>query len=80
MRINKVSKITGLTKKAIRYYEHKGLISEDEHDKSGYKDYSEANVEKLHLIAFLRNLDMPFNEISIYISSDDKRTILREYL
>jgi len=80
MKISEVSKITGLTKKAIRYYECKGLISEDDYDKSGYKDYCEETIEQLHQIAFLRNLDMSVSEISLYLSSDDRDIILRRYL
>ncbi len=38
MKISEVEKITGLTAKAIRLYEEKGLISVERRDNS-YRDY-----------------------------------------
>ena len=40
MKINEVVKITGLTKKAIRLYEDRGLITVGRSE-NGYRDYSE---------------------------------------
>lgn len=46
MTINDVEKITGLTKKSIRYYEEKGLILPKRLD-NDYRSYNEEDVQKL---------------------------------
>ena len=46
MKINDVEKITGLSRKAIRLYESKGLISVSR-DENTYRNYSSEDVEKL---------------------------------
>ncbi len=81
MKINEVAKKTGLTKKAIRYYEEKELIHVEVNEENGYKLYSEDNVEDLQVIAFLRNMDMPVMTIKEYLVSPKNRTeILNKHL
>lgn len=81
MKINEVAKKTGLTKKAIRYYEEKGLITVDVNEENGYKLYSDKNMEDLQAIAFLRNMDMPVMQIKEYLLAPDQREIiLQEHL
>ena len=62
MKINEVSKRTNLTKKAINYYEEKGLISPDL-DESGHRDFSEGDMEVLNKIGILRSLGLSLDEI-----------------
>ncbi len=59
MRINQVAKLTGLTKKAIRYYEEKGLIKPLTDESNGYKIYLEQDIDELKMVSFLRNIGMP---------------------
>ena len=63
MRIKEVEKITGLTAKAIRLYESKGLVSVGRESENDYRDYTEADVERLKTIAVLRQLDVPVKTI-----------------
>ena len=49
MKISEVEKTTGLTAKAIRLYEVKGLISVGRKENS-YRDYSESEVNTLEKI------------------------------
>lgn len=63
MKINEVTKITNLTKKAIRYYEDKTLISPKVDMQTGYKKYSQKNVEELSQIAILRNFLITLEEL-----------------
>ena len=61
MRIKEVETKTGLTRKAIRYYEEVGLINVDR-GKESYKDYLYAHVEELIKIKQLRLLDFSIIE------------------
>lgn len=52
MTIKEACAATGLTRKAIRYYESVGLISPDI-DPNGYRNYSDDVVRQLAVIAVL---------------------------
>lgn len=81
MKINEVAKKTGLTKKAIRYYEEKELICVNINEENGYKVYSQDNIDDLQVIAFLRNMDMPVLTIKEYLLSPNNRDeILNKHL
>ena len=49
MKINDVERITGLTQKAIRLYESKGLVNISR-DENGYRNYSDEDIEDLKKI------------------------------
>ena len=63
MRIKEVEKATGLTAKAIRMYESKGLLTVARESENDYRDYSEDDVRRLKTIAILRRLDISVKEI-----------------
>lgn len=67
---NEVQKRTGLTRKAIEYYENKGLIK-PEKNINGYRIYSEKNVDDLLKISIYRNLDLSVSEIQEILNSDN---------
>ncbi|MBQ8344082.1 MAG: MerR family transcriptional regulator [Clostridia bacterium] len=66
MKINDVEKITGLSQKAIRLYESKGLIS-IARDNNGYRNYSDDNVKTFELIKLLRNVGIAITDIKLYL-------------
>ena len=63
MKINEVEALVGITKKNIRFYEEKGLLSPRRSTENGYRDYGEAEVETLRRIKLLRKLGVPIEEI-----------------
>ncbi len=63
MRIKEVEKETGLTAKAIRLYESKGLLTVERNTGNDYRDYSQEDVKRLKTIAVLRKLEIPIAEI-----------------
>ena len=67
MKINEVVKITGLTKKAIRLYEDRGLITVDRSE-NGYRDYSEQNTKILEHIKLLRTAGVSIIDIKLLFS------------
>ena len=50
---NDIQKITGLTRKALEYYEGKGFIHPRRLE-NGYREYSEKDVEILNKIALFK--------------------------
>ena len=67
MKINEVEKITGLTKKAIRLYEDRGLITVCRSE-NGYRDYSENDVTILEKIKLLRTAGVSITDIKLLLS------------
>ena len=63
MRIKEVEQRTGLTAKAIRLYESKGLLKPARETENDYRDYTEEDVARLKTIAILRKLDLSVAEI-----------------
>lgn len=63
MTINEVKQKTGLTKKAINYYEQKGLIKPKYNPANRYRDFSEQDFRRLAVIAFLRQLNISIAKI-----------------
>jgi len=66
VKINDVEKITGLTAKAIRLYESKGLISISR-DENGYRNYSDTDVENLKEIKLFRSVGISISDIKLYL-------------
>lgn len=75
MQINEICKQTGLTKKAIEYYQGKGLISPITKD-NGYREFTDDDLERLRMIALLRKLDFTIDEIKQVLESKDKKSAL----
>ena len=74
MLINEVSKLTGLTKKAIEYYIERGLVSPSTLN-NGYRDFSQEDVEQLKKIAILRKLGISTDDINIVLSDESRNTL-----
>jgi len=64
MKINKVEQLVGITKKNIRFYEEKGLITPARNEENMYREYSDADVDMLLRIKLLRQLSIPIDEIA----------------
>ena len=76
---SEIQKETGLTRKAVEYYEDKGLIHPQKSE-NGYRDYSIKDLEILKKIAIFRKLGMSISDIYQCISSggDTLSSVLRE--
>ena len=59
MRIGTLAKQIGTTPHAIRFYERRGLLPAPARSDNQYREYSEADVERLRLLIGLRQLDIP---------------------
>lgn len=63
MKIKEVCERTGLTRRAVRFYEEKGLISPEIREENEYRDYTETDVCRLQLVARLRGYRFSVEEI-----------------
>lgn len=69
---------TGLTRKAIEYYEDKGLINTHRLE-NGYKDYTEKDLDILVKVSILRKLGVSLSEIKqcVLYNSSTLSSVLR---
>lgn len=76
---SEIQKETGLTRKAIEYYEYKGLIHPQKSE-NGYRDYNIKDLEILKKVSIFRKLGMSISDIYQCISSggDSLSSVLRE--
>ncbi|WP_417820829.1 Cu(I)-responsive transcriptional regulator [Terasakiella sp.] len=63
MNISKVSKLTGVSAKTIRYYESIDLMPEPARADNGYRDYCERDVEILRFIQSARKMGFPLKDV-----------------
>jgi len=75
MQVNEICNQTGLTKKAIEYYQLKGLVAPKVNE-NGYREFSDSDLSRLVEIALLRKLDLSTDEILQVIDSNDKKYTL----
>ena len=68
----------GLTKKAINWYEEQGLIAIPT-DENGYRDFQDADIQKLKEIGLLRSLGLSAKEIETVLRASDKPAALKNH-
>lgn len=71
MKISEVKALTGLTKKALNYYEENGLIKPAVSEENSYRNYSDEDVEVLTQIATLRRFGLSVKEIKEALESPE---------
>ena len=69
MQIKEVSKKTGLSIKTIRFYTERDLVEPKKEERNGrtYKDFSQKDLERLHMIAVLRKCLFSIEQIKTMI-------------
>ena len=69
MQIKEVSKKTGLSIKTIRFYTERDLVAPKKEARNGrtYKDFSQKDLERLHMIAVLRKCLFSIEQIKTMI-------------
>ena len=66
MKINELSKQSGIHLETIRYYEKMGLMPEPKRLVNGYRDYDEASLKQLKFIKICRALGFTLAEIKFF--------------
>lgn len=61
--IGQIAKLTGLSAKMIRDYEHHGLLTNVARSDSGYRLFNENNKQTLHFIAQARQLGFSLTQL-----------------
>jgi MerR family transcriptional regulator, repressor of the yfmOP operon len=77
-RIGDVAEATGLTPRAIRYYEEVGLLEPAAHVSGANRRYDDADLERLRLIKRLREVvGLSLAEVRTFLDTETERQALR---
>lgn len=79
--IGSLSKLSGVSIRALHHYDQIGLLQPSEVAESGYRYYDDAAIERLWQILFYRELDFPLSEIGEILDSPsfDRNRALTEH-
>jgi len=73
MQIQQLARRTGISAKAIRYYESIGLLPAPKRRANGYREYGEVDLDRVKLVAGARNLDFSLGDIEEILALRDRR-------
>lgn len=65
------AQLAGMNKKTLQYYDEIGLFRPARVEANGYRYYSIFQLDRLALIAALKDLGLPLKEIKRYLDSGD---------
>lgn len=71
MTVNEVSKLAGVSVRTLHYYDKIGLLHPAAVTGAGYRQYDDADLERLQQILLFRELEFPLKEIKKILDSAD---------
>lgn len=69
--ISQVAELTGISIRALQYYDEIGLLKPSELTQSGYRLYNDEALQKLQQILFFKELDFKLNDIREILQKPD---------
>ena len=79
MQIGEVAERTGLTPRTLRYYEEMGLLSPASRLNGGFRQYGEADIERLERIKQMRDLlGISLAQIKEMVEAEELKDELRK--
>lgn len=77
--VKEISELTGLSVRAIHYYDEIGLLKPTDKTDAGYRPYDDQALETLQQILFFREFDMPLKNIKAVMENPslDEKQILQ---
>ena len=61
--VGAVAALTGISVRTLHHYDHIGLVVPSVRTAAGYRDYTDADIERLHLVLVYRSAGLPLEEI-----------------
>ncbi|CDQ41118.1 MerR family transcriptional regulator [Virgibacillus salexigens] len=69
MKVKEVADLVGISVRTLHHYDDIGLLTPEQTTESGYRIYSEMDLERLQQILFFKELDFPLKKIKEIIDS-----------
>ncbi len=74
MKIGEVARRAEVTIDTIRFYERRGVLSPPERRPSGYRDYTDATIERIRLARKMQSVGLSLDEIIDALAAHDAGT------
>lgn len=71
--VHKVSALSGVTIRTLRYYDRIGLLRPTAHTAAGYRLYDGAALQRLQRILLLRELEIPLKDVARLLELPDEK-------
>ncbi|WP_431728818.1 MerR family transcriptional regulator [Verrucosispora sp. TAA-831] len=81
-RVGEVARLAGVTVRTLHHYDEIGLLSPSGRSGAGYRSYSEADLERLQVVRYYRELGFPLEEIAAILddpASDPEAHLRRQH-
>ena len=71
-----VAKLCGVSVRTVQYYDTRGILVPDELTEGGRRLYSEAGLERMKIICFLRGIGLSIDSIGQLLSEEDPGSVI----
>ena len=82
MNVGEVAALAGVTVRTLHHYDRIGLLSPSGRTRSGYRQYSPADLDRLHQVLLYRELGFPLEEVAALLddpSADPAEHLRRQH-
>ena len=69
--VGAVATLTGVSVRTLHHYDHIGLVVPSVRTTAGYRGYTDADIERLHLVLVYRAAGLPLDEIRTLLDDAD---------
>ena len=71
-----IARLCGVSVRTVQYYDDRGILVPSTLSEGGRRLYSEADLKRMHVICFLREVGLPINSISALLSDENPAGII----
>lgn len=75
--VGTVAALTGVSVRTLHHYDHIGLVVPSVRTAAGYRGYTDADVERLHLVLVYRSVGLPPEEIRTLLDDPQADVLAR---
>jgi DNA-binding transcriptional MerR regulator len=69
--VGTVAALTGVSVRTLHHYDHIGLVVPSVRTPAGYRCYTDADIERLHVVLVYRSVGLPLDEIRTLLDDPD---------
>lgn len=71
-----IAKLCGVSVRTVQYYDTRNILVPSELSEGGRRLYSDEDLERLKIICFLREMDLPINAIGELLAEEDPGSVI----
>jgi DNA-binding transcriptional MerR regulator/DNA-directed RNA polymerase subunit RPC12/RpoP len=71
-----IAKLCGVSVRTVQYYDTRGILNPSELSEGGRRLYSETDLQRMKIVCFLRELDLPLSSIGELLSEEHPESVI----